>query len=403
VTTTRALPLDQLPESVLLIGSERIDSSSAEPHQHRYPGSGELTRAVILAGAAEIDRAVQAARRALPEWRAIPLNQRRSILLRVAAIVREHADELTLLTIMENGTALPFAQAYAELVADLFEYNAGWVDKITGDTVPTWPVPALDYTVHEPYGVVGIIIPWNSPLGSAGMTMPLALAAGNCVVMKPPEIAPWSVIRLGELMLEAGMPPGVVNVVPAGPEGGDALVRHPGVDFVHFTGSGATAKIILKAAAETLKPIGLELGGKSPRIIFDDGDLDGAVAETIGNLGVLAGQGCIFGMRVLAHADIYDEFVEKLASAAEQIPVGDPFEPGTVMGPVATDAAMQRILGIIERARADGRRARRGLLRRADGVRGCGPSNGSVAKRDLRPGRRGHLILRRGRSGRPSE
>lgn len=188
------------------------------------------------------------------------------------------------------------------------------------------------------------------------MTVAPALAAGNCVVLKPPEIAPWSVLRLGELFLEAGLPPGVVNVVPAGPEGGDALVRHPDVDYIHFTGSGPTARLIMRAAAETLKPVGLELGGKSARIVFDDADVPGAVAEAVGNLSSLSGQGCIYGMRLLAHVDVYDQVVELTKSYAENVAIGDPLAPTTFMGPVATEGAMNRILGVIDRPGREGAR-----------------------------------------------
>lgn len=349
-------PLDRLPQPGLLIGSDRVVSTSLGLHEHIYPGTGQTTGSVPLAGPAEIDQAVHAARAAFGEWRVVPPNVRRRALLRLATLVREHAEELIEICIIENGTPRPFAAAYPELVADLFEYNAGWADKIGGEVVPTWPLRALDYTLEEPYGVVGIIIPWNGPFGSAGMTMAPALAAGNCVVVKPPELAPWSVLRLGELALEAGFPPGVVNVVPAGPAGGGALVAHADVDYIHFTGSGATARTILTTAAQTLKPVGLELGGKSPRIIFPDADLQGAVVESIGNLAVLSGQGCIYGMRILAHMDVYEQVVAMASAFTQHIAMGDPFADTTQMGPVINAAAGDRIMGMIERAQAEGAR-----------------------------------------------
>jgi aldehyde dehydrogenase (NAD+) len=356
VMTLTEPPLALLPQSGLLIGADRHLTSSGGTHDHIYPATGKITGSLPLAGTAEIGLAVAAACGAREQWRTLPGNERRKALLRLAALVRANADELANLSILENGTAHAFAHAYPELVADLFEYNAGWADKIGGDVIPTWPVRGLDYTLEEPYGVVGIIIPWNGPLGSAGMTMAPALAAGNCVVVKPPELAPWSVLRLGELALEAGLPAGVVNIVPAGAAGGEALVRHPDVDYLHFTGSGATAGLILAAAAQTLKPVGLELGGKSPRLIFPDADIAGAVAESIGNLAVLSGQGCIFGMRILAHADVYDQVVETLAAYTQHLVPGDPFDPRTQMGPVVNEAAATRILAMIDRAVADGSR-----------------------------------------------
>lgn len=383
--TTATPPLDALPSPGLLIGDSRVESSSGGTHDHIYPGSGSLTSPVPLAGADEIGQAVRAAREAFPGWKAMPADARRKLLLRVAAVVREHSDELAALTIVENGTPQLFGPSYAELVADLFEYNAGWADKIEGQVIPTWPVPALDYTIEEPYGVVGIIIPWNAPLGSAGMTVAPALAAGNCVVLKPPEIAPWSVLRLGELFLEAGLPPGVVNVVPAGPVGGDALVRHPEVDYIHFTGSGPTAQIIMRAASETLKPVGLELGGKSARIIFDDADVSGAVAEAVGNLASLSGQGCIYGMRVLAHVDVYDQVVELAKAYAENVAIGDPMAADTVMGPVATETSMNRILGVIEQATRDGARLVTGG-RRLEGDLSSGYFIAPTVFADVQPG-----------------
>jgi aldehyde dehydrogenase (NAD+) len=349
-------PLDVLPEPALLIGSERLLKSSGGTHQHIYPATGEVTSALPMAGADEIDLAAQTARAAFAEWRVIPADQRRRLLLRLAALVREHADELSTLAMVENGTAHAFAHAYPELVADLFEYNAGWTDKLGGEVITTWPLRALDYTLEEPYGVVGIIIPWNGPFGSAGMTMAPALAAGNCVVVKPPELAPWSVLRLGELALEAGFPPGVVNVLPAGAEGGEALVRHPEIDFVHFTGSGKTGQLILRAAADTLKPVGLELGGKSPRILFADANIAGAVQETVGNLAVLSGQGCIYGMRLLVEDSIYEQVIEMIKAYTGYLSIGDPFDPAVQMGPVINEAAALRIQGMIDRACAQGAR-----------------------------------------------
>ncbi|MDT5143448.1 MAG: hypothetical protein QOI79_2811 [Mycobacterium sp.] len=345
-----------LPKPALLIGTDELVESTGGSHHHIYPGTGKTTAEVPLAGAAEIDRAVKSARAAFRRWRITPVDERRRLLLRLAALVREHGDELTQLATLENGTAHAIARQYPAVLADKLEYNAGWADKIGGEVVSTWPVRALDYVLDEPYGVVGIIVTWNSPLGTAGMTLAPALAAGNCVVFKAPELAPWSSLRLGALALEAGFPPGVVNVVPAGPEGGDALVRHPDVDFVHFTGSGRTARLVLTAAAETLKPVGLELGGKSPRIIFADAEIPAAVKESVGNVGKLAGQGCVFGMRVLVEESVYEQVVEAIAAGVAALKMGDPFDPATEIGPVINNAATERIQGMIAQAQADGAR-----------------------------------------------
>ena len=250
---------------------------------------------------------------------------------------------------MDNGTPTTLTAGAAPLTADLFAYNAGWTDKIGGE-VPACASASFDYTLDELYGVVGVIIPWNGPLISCGMILGPALAAGNCVVLKPPEIAPYSALRLGELFLEAGFPPGVVNVVPTGPAGGEALVRNPGVNKVHFTGSGATAQKVLASALRTLKPVGLELGGKSANIIFEDADLAAAAQGALTAIFQLSGQGCINGTRVLVQRSVHAQVVELIAQIATGAPVGDPQDPGVFIGPVVNATACERIMGVIESA-----------------------------------------------------
>jgi len=220
--------------------------------------------------------------------------------------------------------------------------------------VPLGP-GALDYTRPEPYGVVAVIIPWNGPVVSAAMKVAPALAAGNCVVLKPSELAPLSALRFGELCLEAGIPPGVVNVVPGGPEAGDRLVRHPGIGKISFTGGGATASRIMAAAAVRLTPLTLELGGKSALMIFDDANIDKAVqiGVTTGLIN-LSGQGCVLPTRMLVHDSIYDEVEQRVLAIVHSLRAGDPFDPATTFGPVINAAAVERILGVIDRARADG-------------------------------------------------
>ncbi|WP_428338905.1 aldehyde dehydrogenase family protein [Mycobacterium sp.] len=351
----QAPDLDILPKTSLLIGDERLADSSGGQFQHFYAATGTPTMPVALAGAAEIDQAVQAARQAFPGWRALPVDQRREALLRYAQLLREHADELTRISMVDNSLPYLMASPLAPLAADAFAYNAGWADKIGGDVIPTWNGPSFDYTLEEPYGVVGIIIPWNGPVFALGMTLGPALAAGNCAVLKPPELAPFAAMRLGELFLEAGFPPGVVNVVTAGPAGGEALVRHPGVDKVHFTGSGTTAQKVLTAAQETLKPVALELGGKSANLIFADADLSSAALQ--GVLGMQgSGQGCINGTRVLVERPVYEEVLQLMAGILQTLEVGDPSVPSTFFGPVISDAAASRIMGVIDAAKNHGTR-----------------------------------------------
>jgi acyl-CoA reductase-like NAD-dependent aldehyde dehydrogenase len=353
MTVTDA-PLGVLPQPHLLIGAERLTSSSAGEHLHIYPATGRPTRSVPLAGPKEIDRAVRAARDALPTWRGTTVDQRREALLRLAGLLRDNAAELGRLQTVENGTPACFAQLMPHVSADLLAYNAGWADKVGGEVIATWPAPALDYSLDEPYGVVGIIVPWNGPLVSIAMTAAPALAAGNTVVIKPPELTPFTGLRFGELCLEAGIPPGVVNVVPGGPVGGDALVRHPGVDKLHFTGSDMTARKILAAALDNLIPVGLELGGKSANIIFGDADLRASVEQAVQASFMLSGQGCINGTRLLVQDAVYDEVIEIVTNVIAALSVGDPSKDTTAIGPVVNQAAMDRILTVIDGARDGG-------------------------------------------------
>jgi len=350
-----AADLSALPKPGLLIGGEKL-AEARLGHDHRYPATGEVTNRVPLASAVEIDAAVKAARAALPGWRGMAVNERRKLMLKFAALIREKKGDLARLATAENGAPQMQVQGLPGLTAEFFEYYAGWADKIGGEVVTTWPGPAFDYTLEEPYGVIGVIVPWNGPVVSFGQLTAPAIAAGNCVVIKPPELAPYSCLRLGEIALEAGIPPGVINVVAAGPEGGEALTRHPGVDKLHFTGSGATAKKILAGALTNLTPVGLELGGKSARLVFADADLPSAVRNAIACVISNAGQGCISGTRILVEASLYDSFVADCQQALEAIKIGDPRAPATVMGPVISQAACDRILGFISRAQEAGGR-----------------------------------------------
>ena len=255
---------------------------------------------------------------------------------------------------VDNATPISVARFMPAKAIDLFRYNAGWADKIGGEVIPTWPAPAFDYTCDEPYGVVAISIPWNGPISAIGMTVAPALAAGNCVVLKPPELAPYAALRMGELFLEAGFPPGVVNVVPAGPEGGEVLCRHPGIDKIHFTGSGATARKVLASSLEHLVPVGLELGGKSANIIFADADVDATIPHVVTAIASLSGQGCLLGTRALVQRPVYEEVIERVVAAVDALTVGDPLSPTTRIGPVISSSACARIVDTIERAQEQG-------------------------------------------------
>ncbi|MGH9036307.1 MAG: aldehyde dehydrogenase family protein, partial [Acidimicrobiia bacterium] len=262
--------VDLLPDRGALIGDSWVSDLSGGVHPHVNPATGRLQKEVGLAGPAEIDGAVSAAHKAFPDWRAMPPDERRTILLRVAELFKAWTDDLATLATLESGCPSIFTPLLCGVLpSEYFTYYAGWVDKIEGSVIPVYP-PAFDYTKREPYGTVAVLIPWNGPLTSIGQKVAPALAAGNCVILKPPELAPFTALRFGELGLEAGLPPGVLNVVPSGPEGGEALVSHPGIDKISFTGSGAAAEKVLTAAARNLTPVLLELGGKSANIIFAD-------------------------------------------------------------------------------------------------------------------------------------
>ncbi len=348
--------LDALPRDVLIAGSSRADTGSGAIHPHIYPALGSLTKELRLAGPAEVDVAVAAARSAFPAWRAMAGDKRRDLLLRYAALIEGDTQNLAMLGTIENGSPIMMGPHMAADAAQKFRYFAGWADKIEGRTIATWGGPAHDYVAHEPYGVIGAIIPWNGPLFAATMVIAPALAAGNCVVLKSPELAPWSVMRLAELALEAGFPPGVINMIVGGADVGAAIVAHPQIDKIQFVGSGPTAQKVLASAAATLKPCGLELGGKSAVIVFADADLQDAAKRGLSGAISAGGQGCVNGTRLLVERPVYDAYLQMIAAMAPHIPQGDPLAAGTVMGPVISEAAMYRITGMVDSAVAAGGR-----------------------------------------------
>lgn len=352
MTVTETAPTELGLNRPLLDGTW-LDQTSAGVIDHINPATGRVNGTVLLCGPQEVDAAVAAAKAAFPQWRAISPDKRRRILQRIEELIEADIPELARLGSLELGQPTGTTTALAYLTAGWFGYYAGWADKIEGATIPPSPIlrPGLNYTLPEPYGVVGIILTWNGPLLSVGMKVAPALAAGNCVVLKTPELAPYAVARFAEIALEAGLPPGVLHVLPGGPEAGDALVRHPDVGKISFTGGIPTAQKILDSARHTLTPVVLELGGKSANLIFADADLDAAVAGTVDSCYRLAGQGCNLTTRMLVHRDIYAQAVEATQRLVAALRVGDPFDPSTTIGPVVNQAAYDRILGVMARAR----------------------------------------------------
>ncbi len=344
-----------LPQHGLIIGGA-VETANGPVHAHIYPATGRVTAEIGLANKADIDRAVSAARAAAPAWRAMSGDKRRDLFFKMAALCEQHMATLGRLVTAENGSIAMSAPYMAIDAAQKFRYFGGWADKIQGQTINTWGGPAHDYLVYEPYGVIGAIIPWNGPLFAATMVVAPALAAGNTVIIKAPELAPYSVLRLGQLFLEAGFPAGVVNVIAGGADAGAAMVAHPGIDKIQFVGSGATAKLVLANAAHTLKPCGLELGGKSAVIVFADADLQDAAKRGLSGAVSANGQGCVNGTRLLVERPIYDAYLQSLAEMAGHIKVGDPADQSTIMGPVISAGALDRILSTVDKAQLDGAR-----------------------------------------------
>jgi aldehyde dehydrogenase (NAD+) len=335
----------------LLIGSEWVQQTRAGSIEHVNPATGKVQQSVPVAGAGEVDAAVAAARVALPRWRSWMPSDRMGVLRRIADGLRSRAPECATITTLENGTPALLAGFMPEMAAMCCDYYAGWTDKLVGDVCPVGS--GLDYTRLEPYGVVAVMPTWNAPLGMIGFKVAPALAAGCTVVLKAPELAPFTANVFGEICLEAGLPPGVVNVITGGPESGDALVRHPGVDKISFTGGTETGRRIQAAAAETLTPVVLELGGKSASIVFEDSDLSRAASSAVMGIVQLSGQVCIAPTRLLVQDSVYDQVVEQVVAGVGLVSVGDPFNMQNFMGPVISRTACERIEGVVERARSE--------------------------------------------------
>ncbi len=328
-----------------------MPGASGGDYDHRYAATGQVQARIGLAGADDVDAAIRAARAAHPGWAALPPLKRARVLFRLADLLELHADDAAELAALDNGTPISVMHP-GRYAAAWVRYYAGWCDKLSGEVMSA--EPSLSYVRLEPYGVVAVIPPWNGSMMGMGQKCAPALAAGNTVVAKPPELAPFGMLRFAELALEAGLPEGVLNVVIGGAEAGGALAAHPGVDKISFTGGGATARALMASAAGNLTPLALELGGKSPNIVFPDADLDTAATSAAFGTALLTGQGCALPTRLYVHEDVYDEMVDLVLAALGSLAVGDPLDPATFVGPVVTEAAMDRILATIERARSDG-------------------------------------------------
>ena len=357
----------------LWIHNEWADAESGDTFSTLNPATGEEITRVAAGGAEDVDRAVASAREAFrsKEWRRMDAHQRAALIWRLADLIEEHADELGTLETRDNGK--PYFESRKidiPTVVQNFRYFAGMADKIHGETIPV-SGPFLNYTLREPLGVVGCIVPWNFPLNIASWKVAPALACGNTVVLKPAEETPLTALRLGELAAEAGFPPGVLNVVPGyGDQAGAALVRHPDVAAIAFTGSTETGKIVMREAAETVKRVFLELGGKSPNVIFADANLEAAVRGATSGIFYGKGEVCAAGSRILVERSIYDEFLEGMEGRTKKMTVGDPMDSGTRLGAIVSETQLERVLSYIQVGRDEGARLVTGGERREVDGRG---------------------------------
>ena len=341
----------------LYIGGEWQDAASGKTFDTFDPSTGEVLAKVAEADAADVDRAVKAAREAFDrgKWATMDARKRGKVLFAIADALEARADELARLETRNNGKPLREARAFdVEGTIECFRYYAGWADKIDGEVIPV-PGPFLNYTRREPVGVCGQIIPWNYPLQMAAWKVAPALACGNTIVLKPAEQTPLTALELARICHEAGLPAGVLNVVPGfGQTAGAALVKHPEVDKIAFTGSTEVGKLIQREAAGTLKRVSLELGGKSPNIVLADADLEAAVRGATSAIFYNTGQACTAGSRLLVEEKVRDELVEKLVKRAESMRPGDPMDPKCRMGPLVSQEQLDRVLGYIEKGRTEG-------------------------------------------------
>ncbi len=346
----------------LLIGGKRVDAVSGETFAVTDPSSQKELCLVPKGGEEDINRAVQAARRAFEDgpWRKMTTSERGKLIWKFADLIEQRAEEFAQLETLDNGKPLSIARAAdVPLTVDHFRYYAGLATKIHGETldlsVPYAPgAEFLDYTRREPMGVVGQIIPWNFPLLMAAWKLGVALATGNCVILKPAEQTPLSALLLADLFQEAGLPEGVVNIVTGFGDAGSALSNHPDVDKIAFTGSTEVGHEIVKASAGNLKRVTVELGGKSPAIVFPDADLDLAAEGVAGAIFFNHGQCCAAGSRLMVHQNVYDELVERVAEKAKNIKVGPGMAPDTEMGPLVSIEQQDRVYGYIDSGRGEG-------------------------------------------------
>jgi phenylacetaldehyde dehydrogenase len=341
------------------IGGQWVNAESGQTFDTFDPGSGRVIAKVAACDAPDVDKAVAAARHAFEDgpWSRASGSDRARMMWRLADLIDRHAAELAELESLNNGKPLAAVRNIdIALSCEVLRYTAGWATKITGETISLSTAPQMHaFTVREPIGVVGQIIPWNSPIMMAAWKLAPALAAGCTIVLKPAEQTPLTALRLALLIQEAGVPDGVVNIIPGfGPTAGAAIAAHPDIDKVAFTGSGEVGRLIIQAAAGNLKKVSLELGGKSPVIVFPDADMRVAVPGAARAIFANSGQVCAAGSRLYVHKSVFDQIIEGVAAEAKKIRVGHALSDGTQMGPLVSKEQLERVSGYLEQGKKDG-------------------------------------------------
>ncbi|MFE6158371.1 aldehyde dehydrogenase [Streptomyces sp. NPDC056486] len=341
------------------IGGTWVEPASGEYFESTNPATRQVLYRAARGNAADVDRAVAAARGAFedPRWRDLSQTRRGHLLRRLGDLIAENAEDLARMESRDNGKLLREMRGQLATLPEYFYYYAGLADKIHGDFIPTSDRQVLNYTAREPLGVVGAITPWNSPLTLTSSKLAPALCAGNTVVIKPSEYTSSTILKLAELALEAGFPPGAVNVVTGfGAEAGQALVDHHDLAKISFTGSTATGSRIAAATASRFIGSTLELGGKSPNIVFEDAQIPNAAMGVVAGIFAAAGQTCIAGSRVFAHRSVYDELLERVCERARTIRIGDPMDEATELGPLAFEDQRDKVAGYVDLGRSEGAR-----------------------------------------------
>ncbi|HEY5127755.1 MAG TPA: aldehyde dehydrogenase family protein [Bradyrhizobium sp.] len=376
MAVTQAIPITRHPYAdgsykKMLIDGKWVEAASSKRFETLNPATGELLATVAEGDVEDINRAVAAARRAFEgAWSKVKPFERQALLLRLADLVEKNFEELSQLDTLDMGAPISRTRGNKLRVLGMLRYYAGQATALHGETIEnSLPGEIFSYTLKEPVGVVGAIIPWNGPLAASVWKIGPAIATGCTVILKPAEEAPLTSLRLGELAMEAGIPPGVINVVPGfGETAGAALASHPGVDKVAFTGSHTTGQSIVRASAGNLKRVSLELGGKSPDIVFADADLDAAVPGAAMAVFANSGQICSAGTRLFVEHQVYDEFVGRVAEFGKKLQVGNGLDPNTQIGPLVSEQQLERVSSYLAIGQKEGAHALAGGARLTEGA-----------------------------------